>query len=198
MHRMIAFLVVLAVLLSACASSGDDGQDAVAQQDGSSEMPATDTDVQPSDFTTFADQGVSFDYPADWTVKDEDDQLIADRLIEAVGEEVQQGAPPLVGLNVGPAPLDMDALETSLTTGAFDPGSEVVDSRDVEVAGADAARVVEIVYPDVQDLGFDLREQMLLVLSEGNAAVLRVAAPEEQWQDGRTTYEAIIDSFSFT
>lgn len=194
MRRLIMWCMLLILVMAACASPADDGGgDAVAQQ-GDTEVPPADA----ADMTIFADQGVSFAYPADWTVKDEQDFLVPDRLIEAVGEEVQEGAPPLVGLTVGPAPLDMDALETSLTTGAFDPGSEVVDSTDVDVAGADAARVVEIVYPNVQELGFDLREQMLLVLDEGNAAVLRVAAPQEQWQGSRATYEAIIDSFSFT
>lgn len=198
MRRLIALLLSLALAAVACASPGDSDGDAVAQQPDDTELSTSSPAADSLEFTTFADNGVSFGYPTDWTVKNEDDLLVPDRLIEAVGEEVQEGAPPLVGLNVGPAPLDMDALEASLTTGAFDPGSEVVDSTDVDVDGADAARVVEILYPNVQDLGFDWREQMLLVLSEGNAAVLRIAAPDQQWGESRTTYEAIIDSFSFT
>ncbi|MGI9016807.1 MAG: hypothetical protein ACR2HR_06835 [Euzebya sp.] len=133
-----AILLVMVVLgLSACNQDSGVGPDPT-QGPG---PEATGTSVA---MTSFTDSGVTFDYPATWTVKAPEDQLAPDRLIEATGSEVQDGFPPLVGLSVGPAALGIDDLEASLTT-----------------------------------------------------AVLRVAAPQDQWDSQRATYEQIIDSFRF-
>lgn len=55
---------------------------------------------------------------------------------------MEEGAPETAVIGVGPAPMPIDALEKSLTTGVFDPGSEVVDGADLEIEGADATRTI--------------------------------------------------------
>ena len=148
--------------------------------------------------STFEDAGLAFEYPASWEARAAEDQLVADRLVEIIGERVQEGAPETVAVNVAPAPLDIDSLESSLTTGAFDPGSGVgvcVERTALDIAGADASRVVEIHYPATDSRDFDLREQMLIVLVGANGVVFRVVAPDELWENRRDGYEAIVESF---
>lgn len=188
--RRLAVCLLLLIALVGCASEAT--PESMAQQPSATDPPADQT--AGPDMTTFTDGGVSFDHPTTWTVKPPQEQILPDRLVEVVGEEVVDGFPPLAGLSVGPAPLDIDALEQSLTTGAFDEGSETVSSTDVEVEGAEAARIVETVYPNIQDLGVDGREQMLIVTLAGDAIILRVAAPQAQWDTDRATFEAIISS----
>lgn len=199
MRRTLGTVLVLVLAAGACGEDGTDSAPPAVLEEQPSPS-AAQTSRSPSaenspGVSTFSESGVKFDYPSEWTARPESEQILPDRLAEIIGEEVVDTAPPTAAINVGPAPLNIDALQSSLTTDAFDPGSEVVERTDVDIEYADAGRVVEILYPATESRDFDLGEQMLIVLSRGNAAILRVAAPDSQWATERDTYEAIIASF---
>lgn len=200
MRRTLTAVIVVGLAAGACADESTEGGQQPTVLDGAQRSvpnPDPDPDATAPDGSTatFEEAGVTFDCPRDWSARPKSEQILEDRLAEFTGERIEEGAPETAVIGVGPAPMPIDALEKSLTTGVFDPGSEVVDRADLEIEGADAARVVEIFYPAIERRNFGYREQILIVLTGGNAAILRVAAPDSQWDSERSTYEAIVESF---
>ncbi len=184
--RVIVALTLLALAATACAA--DDG---VAQQPGGEEQPVAATEA----FTTWEGSGIAFAHPASWTVRPAEEQLVAERLVEVVGPEQVAGFPPIVGLSAGDAPLALDELEQSLTSARqfTDEGSEVVERTDVELPGVDAARIVEVAYPEVVE-GVPGRELLVLATVGADAVVLRTAAPEAAFEAQREVFQRIAES----
>lgn len=182
----VAVVVVLVVAGLVLSRSGDDGAFA-----GEPQLPAGFTTFR----TSVGSHELSFAHPGDWSEVERGSDRTA-TTYETAGESSDEGTQPFIQARVLP---DSDAsfestFETNKQVTRLSGGNdtEIADEREVELEGAEEARLVEFRY-DIEAGGGATKPARLLALfaKSGNVFVtFGVGAPESTGVDPRPIVES--------
>lgn len=177
--RAVLVVLLLATGLVACSDGGP-------------------TRTTPEGFTSHTVEDFTFAYPEDWSVSEETG---ADGTVdfEAAGPQGDNGAPSNLTVSYDEREVDLSFEEryslskTSLRDAA--PGFEQLAERDLEIPGAEAARLLSLRFTTSQGAR-STGHAVIAVTPEGHGVLLRLAGPEDVVTNEMV--ESVIDSLYFT